>query len=67
MNIDTSIRGNSRAAIAGRAARHVRVSNAWKVSAGHLSASKLRRWARRIEREARQAPEQFAHWAGVVR
>lgn len=67
MIVDHSIRGNSRAAIGGRAARVVRQFNAWKVSAGVMSRAELRRWARNIARAAASHPEEFNHWSGVVR
>lgn len=62
-----TVPGNSPAAIAGRCARAVRRANAWKVAAGRLTQADLRRWARRIEREAKAHPGDFAHWAGVLR
>ncbi len=65
--INHTIRGNSRAAIAGRAARAVRKANAWKVQAGLISKAGLRRWARSAAEMAARDPEAVAHWRGVVR
>lgn len=65
--INTTIRGNSRAAIAGRVARKVREANQWKVRTGRMPLSTLRRWARRFEAECLQDPERFAWWGDVVR
>jgi len=65
--IDHSIRGNSRAAIAGRAEKCVRQSNAWKVVTGVLTRRQLTKWAHRVARDAVARPEDFAFWPGVVR
>lgn len=65
--INTSIRGNSRAAIAGRASRKVRAANKWKVRTGRMPLSTLRRWARRVEAECLKNPSEYAWWGGVVR
>ena len=66
-SINATIKGNSAAAIAGRAGRMVRRSNQWKVTSGRMTQAQLRRWVRRIEADARANPVDFAHWEGVVR
>lgn len=59
--------GNSPVAIARRAGRVVRRCNAWKVRAGLLTTKALRRWVRDVEASARECPESFAGWSGVVK
>jgi hypothetical protein len=65
--VDFNLAGNSRAAIAGRAARAVRRANRWKVSAGLITRHELRRWAQLVRKEAGENPARFTHWVGVVR
>lgn len=60
-------KGNSPAAVAGRAARKVRAANAWKVKAGRLSRKQLAKSASAVERQCRAEPEAFRHWSGVFR
>jgi hypothetical protein len=62
-----SIKGNSAAAMAGRAAAIVRRANQWKVREGQLTRRELRRWARQVEARCKAAPAGFAGWAGVAR
>jgi hypothetical protein len=62
-----AIKGNSVAAMAGRAAAMVRRNNAWKVREGFLTRRDLARWARQVEARCKEAPENFAGWHGVVR
>lgn len=59
-------RGNSRAALAGRAARVIRRANTWKVRAGLLTRAGLTRWARSVERACLADPESFDHLTGRV-
>lgn len=67
MSIIKNVRGNSPAAIAGRAGNVVRRANAWKVTTGLITRKYLRRWVRQIERAALDRPGDFAGWAGVVK
>lgn len=60
-------RGNSPAAIAGRVGARVRSLNKWKVRTGLWTRQELTRFAREMERAARAAPWEFAHWAGIIR
>lgn len=53
--------------LAGRAARRVRVMNAWKVRAGVLSRQQLRRWAERVRRECQADPSEFIPTLGLLR
>jgi len=60
-------KGNSCAAMAHRAGRLVRQSNAWKVREGRMTLKALRRWVRSVEREARADITPFQGWKGVMR
>ena len=62
-----TVKGNSPAAMAGRAAAMVRRANAWKVRDGRLSRRDLARWARKVETRCKANPADFAGWNGVVR
>jgi hypothetical protein len=60
-------KGNSPAAMAGRAAKVVRKNNRRKVAARLLSQSQLRRWAKSVEADCRINPWRYAMWRGVTK
>jgi hypothetical protein len=67
MTSNKATKGNSRHAMARRAARVVRNCNRWKVREGLMSQRDLARWAKRVRAEALMDPTPFVGWAGVVK